>query len=168
MRGILTRLNGGRTDLYNAQNIFPNITFTCEANISKWIIGGQTDNEDHGSELQVWRLKPNTSVEYQRVYTSGELDVVSATIADRVFEYPMDPPLTVQPGDVLGIYQPTQSSSRLIIYYEEDVGAETLYQTISTSQDEFPAPAVSVQTHNHIPLVTVELGTCTAKTKRLL
>ena len=159
MRGTLTRLNGGRIIRSNSQNLFPNITFTCETNVSKWIIGGRTfDDRDSRPELQLWRLKPNTIADYQRVYTSGALAVVNATIADRVYEYPMDPPLTVQPGDVLGIYQPTSASGRLRIFYEEDVGAEALYQTISSSQDEFPAPAVSVQTHNHLPLVTVEVG----------
>ena len=159
MRGRLTTLNGGRAVRFNSQNLFPSITFTCEANVSKWIIGGRTFNDrDSRPEFQLWRLKPNTIADYQRVYTSGALAVVNATIADRVYEYPMDPPLTVQPGDVLGIYQPTSASGRLRIFYEEDVGAEALYQTISSSQDEFPAPAVSVQTHNHLPLVTVEVG----------
>ena len=161
MRGTLTTLNGGRTVRYNSQNLFPNITFTCEANVSKWIIGERTvNNRVSRPELHLWRLKPNTIADYQRVYTSGALADDGPTIADRVYEYPMDPPLTVQPGDVLGIYQPTSGSSRLRIFYEEDVGAEALYQTISSSQDEFPAPAVSVQTHNHLPLVTVEVGMC--------
>ena len=160
IRGTRTRLNKGLGFVNDAQSIFPNISFICEAKVSKWIIGAQTDNENHGPELQVWRLKPNTSAEYQLVYTSGELEVVSTTIANQVFEYPMDPPLTVQPGDVLGIYQPTFGRSKLTIYYEKDVGAEALYQTISTSQDEFPAPAQSVQTHSQLPLVTVEVGTC--------
>ena len=162
MRGKLTALNGGRITLSSAQSaVFPNITFTYKSNVSKWIIGGPTiNNADRSSELQVWRLRPITSAEYQRVYTSGELEVVNATIADQVFEYPMDPPLTVQPGDVLGIYQPASSSSKLRIYYERDAGAEALHQIISTSQDEFPAPAVSVQTRYHLPLVTVEVGVC--------
>ena len=162
MRGVLKKKLGGLTSrAYNAQSIFPSITFVCKANVTKWIIGGATfNNRDcaRSVELQLWRLNPNTSVEYQRVYTSGELEVVNATIASRAFEYPVDPPLTVQPGDMLGIYLPTKNITSVTINYERDVGAEALFQFTSTSQDEFPAPAVHVVTHHHLPMVTVEIG----------
>ena len=169
LRSVLKRFTGGRTVLYDYQSVSPGVKFTCDANVSKWIVGGEViaDN-NHNPELQVWRSSKESS-EYQRVYNTGELEFViqdlllSASIADGVYKFPVDPPLTVQAGDVLGIYQPAESESQLAIYYDTDAGAETLYQTVPSSQNEFPAPDFTVRSHMHLPLVTVEVGTCSCR-----
>ena len=78
-----------------------------------------------------------------------------------IYEYPVDPPLPVEAGDVLGIYQPpaAESLSRLRVLFERDSGSVTLYQ-LSHNMENFLGPAgVTVQTHSSPPLVTVELGT---------
>ena len=111
---------------------------------------------NHSLELQVWRLTNTSSRDkYLRVYTTGALPLVHV---DGVYEFPVDPPLTVQAGDVLGIYQPAEAGSKVGIFYEKDTGAVTLYQTTFSHQNEFPDPQVIVQSHIHLPLVTVEVG----------
>ena len=150
--------NRGRPTLNNRQSVSPQISFTCDGNITKWIVGANWDGE-HAlyPELQVWR-RVNDSIP-DRYYRVGNtiISVASQNSDSQVYEYPVDPPLPVEAGDVLGIFQPVGDDSRLRVYYERDAGPSTLYQTTSISQEDFPESG-EPQSHSHLPLVTVEIG----------
>ena len=155
VRSALKRLSRGRTTRYtDRQSVAPGIKFTCDANVTKWIMDANFANDTNlNSELQVWRPKNVSAGRYRRVYTTGALPFVD----DGLYEFPVVPPLTVQAGDVLGIYRPF---TRVIfgIYYESDAGAGILHQTTTFSHHEFPDPHLTVQSHTLLPLVTVEVG----------
>ena len=148
--------------LPNRQSVSPQINFTCDGNITKWIMGALWDSRnDFYPELQVWRrVNGNIPTSYHRVGNTV-IAVAEENRGSIVYEYPVDPPLPVKAGDVLGIYQPPGSDSKLNVWYERDTGPVTLYQTAQhpRSEEDFPEPAGgAVQSHSSLPLVTVEIG----------
>ena len=147
------------------QSVSPHINFTCNGNITKWIMGAdfRENNRDRDiyPELQVWR-RVNDSIP-DRYYRVGNTTIAVASVNSdsRVYEYPVDPPLPVEAGDVLGIYQPVgRMKRRLTVYYERDAGPSSFYQTSNSfiSQEDFPEHGVELQSHSILPLVTVEIG----------
>ena len=95
------------------QLIFPNMTFTCSATISRLIVGANVSIEGFSSvpEVQIWRrTDTNSDTNYTRVDsiplslnpmpgTSGSLNVHQLEIS-----------LSFVSGDVLGIFYPHQSN----------------------------------------------------------
>ena len=152
--------NGGRPTLNSVQSVSPQINFTCDGNITKWIVGANwNSNRNLYPELQVWR-RVNDSIpdRYHRVGNTT-IAVASENTDSRVYEYPVDPPLPVEAGDVLGIFQPVGSDSRLRMLYERDTGPSTLYQTTSISQEDYPEPdGEMLLSHFSLPLITVQIG----------
>ena len=90
--------------------------FTCDGMITKWIIGA--DNNMNGNlnpELQIWRSIENET--YRKIKgTSIEFPVSQS---GRIFyEYDVLPPIPVKSGDILGIFIPPHSFSRLHLLSE--------------------------------------------------
>ena len=135
------------------QCLFPDITFTCNGFITKWIVGGTTDNtKSLEPELQIWRNTEGTS------YTKAGFSLLPSNakvIGNNVVEYIPNPPLEFQEGDILGVYQPDDGESELVIYYQQRDGPVN-YQLGSSSLS-------TVTLGNHFkydyPLVTVEIST---------
>lgn len=63
-------------------------------------------------ELQIWR--PVGSGSYMKMQSSTVN--ITRSFTNR-YEYIPDPPLDFRVGDVVGIYQPSQSRSRLYLHY---------------------------------------------------
>ena len=71
-----------------------------------------------------------------------------------MYEYPVDPPLPFQPGDVLGILTPDESEVSF-----DDSGQSVYYYTESEEIiGVFDINGDSVATETSLPLVTVEIG----------
>ena len=102
------------TRISEKQRIFPNITFTCNGSITKWIVGGTTDNaESSQPELQIWRNIGSR-------YTKANFNLLPfSTLVSNVAEYTLSTPLEFQEGDILGVYQPKCDKSALVVYYQE-------------------------------------------------
>ena len=131
-------LNGGRHTLNMLQSVSPEIKFTCDGSITKWIVGAFWNNDishTHYPDLQVWRKVSDSNSESEEYYKVGNttITVTSESNYSHVYEYIVDPPLPVEAGDVLGIFQAELSDSQLSLYYESDTGPSILYQTSSTS-----------------------------------
>ena len=69
-------------------------------------------NLDLYPELQIWR--PIGSGSYMKMQSSTVN--ITRSFTNR-YEYIPDPPLDFRVGDVVGIYQPSQSRSRLYLHY---------------------------------------------------
>ena len=102
------------------QRLFPDITFTCNGSITKWIVGaGDIDiGENENSQIQLWRR--GASNDYYRIGTS--LLIPNETIHPNVHEYIPNPPMEFQEGDILGVYQPNEHDNLLKLYYQEYTG----------------------------------------------
>ena len=135
------------------QRIFPDITFTCNGTVTKWIVGAGTGGGGSPpSELQIWM---RSGSDYAKV-GSTQLTAQLPTSDLNVFEYILSPPLGFQEGDILGVYQ--RDFSIIEPYYQENTGPQNLRQTglVSAAPNSLVAP--SLATEYDYPLVTVEIG----------
>ena len=130
------------------QRVFPDITFTCNGSITKWIVGAREGNSS--SELQIWR---RSGSDYTKV-GSTQLTAQSLTSDPNVYEYIPSPPLGFQEGDVLGVY-----GRSTVPYYQENTGPENrrLNGLVNTAPNSLTNPPLAVNQYDY-PLVTVETG----------
>ena len=138
------------------QHLFPDITFTCNGSITKWIVGGTTNNNKSlEPELQIWRNTGGTS------YTKAKFSTLSfSKHVSNVVKYNLSTPLEFKEGDILGVYQPQINMSALVVYYQECDGPVN-YREISTGALSDVTLDTSSGTDNQYdyPLVTVEIST---------
>ena len=148
-----------RESYQEKQLIMPDIQFTCRGEVVKWIMGGRWDGGQHYPELQIWR--PSGGTTYQRVNST----TISAAMErdDDVYEFIPDPPIPFQPGDVLGVFQPSRNNSRLQVDY--DNRGSSVYYYIETDEDQvvslhttFDISHEDVETQTALPLVSLEIG----------
>ena len=160
---LLLELNsaGNVTYMSRRQQITPDIKFTCDGMITKWIIGADWDiSESLYPEVQIWRSSGNDM--YQKI--NGTLIDVETGSEKRVYEYDNFPPIPFQAGDILGVFIPPDAGSKLKLradsgyghtnYYIPTADSDTVspYDSIDLQQD---APQVSSSVYH--PLVTVEI-----------
>ena len=140
------------TRISEEQYVFPDITFTCNGFITKWIVGGTTgNNKPSQPELQIWQNTGGTS------YTKTNSSLLSfIALVYNVAEYTLTTPLEFQEGDILGVYQPSSMDSALVVYYQKhdgpvnyEEGNNTLSTVTLGNPDEY----------YDYPLVTVEIST---------
>ena len=138
------------------QRIFPDIQFTCNGSITKWIVGAQTRSvgiTDKLPSLQIWRRKKGKN-SYTQV-GSSHLDT-SLSTSSGVIEYTPSPPLEFQEGDILGVYQPDEHQSKSVVYYQRSTGPSSygysgnvMPASISMNEDkkfnEYDYPLVNVE-----------------------
>ena len=129
--------------------LFPDITFTCNGSISKWIVGGTMDNnQNRMPELQLWR---NTG---GNIYTRiGFTRLPARPLVNNTTEYIPNPPLQFQEGDILGVYQPRNDESTFVIYNQEFDGPAN-YQE---GNSPLFAGTLGSPDHYDYPLVTAEV-----------
>ena len=132
------------------QHLFPDITFTCNGSITKWIVGAEADNGDALPELQIWRNTGGSN------YTKAHFSYLSSGTPDskNIVEYTLSTPLEFHEGDILGVYQPSRLDSALVVYYQERDGPANF-------QNDMLDSVTTAIPHNQYdyPLVTVEINT---------
>ena len=115
-------------------------------------MGGTTDNSMSSQpELQIWRKTGETS------YTKANFSLLPfSTPVSNVAEYTLSTPLEFQEGDILGVYQPRQQDSALVVYYQERDGP------VNYREGNSPQSTVTLNNPGNqydYPLVTVEIST---------
>ena len=136
------------------QRVFPNISFTCDGSITKWIVGAGTGGSSLPlSEIQIWR---RSGVDSYTKVASTQLTAQSATSDTNVYEYVLSSPLGFQKGDILGVYQREDSS--VVPYYQESTGPQNLRHSDLVNSAATSITAPSLATEYDYPLVTVEIG----------
>ena len=143
------------------QQITPDIKFTCDGMITKWIIAAQWQG---GSmlypELQVWRNIGNDS--YQKI--NGTFIEPPENKDNDIYEYDNFTPIPFQSGDILGIFIPQTDSSRLRILSEDVNSPNNYYLSTSDTASVSPYNMIDIQTNPSVmtqgyhPMVTVEIG----------
>ena len=103
---------GDRVDSSNTQAIFPEVSFTCDGSIQRWVLGARWEGHEEYIELQIWRPTGNG------VYTKVGYTTIIVNEQEELYEYGVSPPLAFQAGDVLGYYQPDPSQSQLRVRFE--------------------------------------------------
>ena len=161
---ILRRLEtvGSATNPDQRQQITPDIKFTCDGMITKWIIGANiTFNSSFYPELQVWRNIGNDM--YQKI--NGTFITAPTENSNRIYEYDNFSPIPFQAGDILGVFLPQLSTASLGLLSETtdsptnyylmsagDTDDSTYYDVIDLQSTE------SLLSQAYHPLVSVEIG----------
>ena len=141
------------------QQITPDINFTCDGVITKWIIGAlRVDNPDlvPGPELQLWR---NTGHDTY-VKINGTLVTSETSNSSLIYEYSSFSPIPFQAGDVLGIFVPRAVESSL--WLRSEAGYGPLNYFIATEEDARMSPYDELQlsdlsSETYHPLVSLEI-----------
>ncbi len=103
----------------------------------------------------MWR-KPPTGNAYSRVGYSTLADL-AATDHQNVYELVPSSPLSVQVGDILGIFQPEESE--VTLYYHQRFGGPINYRKpANLSHDSGFVLLTSLVQDVDLPLVAVEIG----------
>ena len=145
----LDRANEKDTFQSKRQQITPDIRFTCDGMITKWIIGASLVGGSLYPELQVWRNIGND------VYQKMSGTSIAILTGNSIIEYNVSPPIPFQAGDILGVLIP--QSTRYGLWYERGDSPTNYYLTADIT-DTIDLENLSVQTSNGYPLVSVEIG----------
>ena len=116
-------------NLSNEIRLLTEYQFNCSSTtITSVIVGGdlRTQNNNHQlfPSVQIWRpIAPDRSNQYYRVEGSKRTIYYSTNnvSTNGVIEYPLDPPIPVQSGDILAISQPPQVNSIFRVYYIQNI-----------------------------------------------
>ena len=157
----LGRVTGGNLrNRDQQQRIIPSITFKCTGSITKWIVAarwGGGEDRVYFPELQIWR-----ATAFSGWYRKISASTLSATAenANDFYEHTPSSPLPFQEGDILGIFQPSSDTSRLRVYYIDNVGPPNYYYDPDSDTPPFGAFIItsSTSTQNDQPLVAVEIS----------
>lgn len=139
------------------QVIIPDINFTCNGTINKWILGAKWSGESPAfTELQIWRKISAT--EYTKI---GNTTVMATSENDSEI-YQLDTSLAFQEGDILGYFQPREKKSQLDLYLEDSQRLTTYHVSLGnddfTPHDHFTLPDDD-DTDTKYPLIAVKTGT---------
>ena len=137
--------------MHGRQLIIPNMTFTRTGSVVRWtFVARYRASATQYPELQVWR--ENTTGTYVKVGSTGNMEP-NQTAYLNVYEYVLDSPLQVLAGDVLGIYQPFYTNSRVHLLFLSDSNHGNWYNFSPRPRNFFMV--AGSQTNNVLPLVTV-------------
>ena len=158
--------SGSLTVPYEQQRVIPGISFNCSGAITSWTIGAEWRTglgRDFFPHLQIWR---STSCATNTFVLVGDVEFFVAGGEERpggdyVFSGTPDPPLEFEAGDILGIFQPRESRSRVGVYYDTSAGPTNYYiDTVGAEQPSLASFTTTSAdgTENSLPLVTIEIG----------
>ena len=153
---------------YNTINIVPSLKFDRSGYIRKFVFSGRfldltgSDSRQLYPEIQVWRLKSNTSDShtvdtYMKVASIGNETAPSFTGRINVYEFKVETELYVEEGDVLGYYQPPSSVSIMGLVTVND-GMRESYFLYGQNPDEFTLSDGAVGKYTRTPLINFEYG----------
>ena len=153
-----------------AQRIIPSLRFDCDGAITKWIVGASWRNAATATsfpDLQIWRNLSRNGV-YMKV--GNTTLIATSQNSSRLYEFPVEPSLPFQRGDILGIFQPSGSRSRLRILYRTGRGNPLNYVFRSPENvtepplETFTTSSSSIIRQTVLPLVTMEICKACIKT----
>ena len=110
-------INGIGTPLDDEIRILTDIEFNCSTIINSVILGiDVVINQDNFPSLQIWR--PSIGSNYSIVAGSERFIFYTTENVSRtgVYDYPLEPPLEVEPGDLLAFSHPSQERSNVKVY----------------------------------------------------
>ena len=160
---ILRRLETveSATNRPQRQQITPDIKFTCDGMITKWIFGADRDSSDSlYPELQVWRNIGNDK--YQKI--NGTVITISSVSSNHIYEYDNFSAIPFQAGDILGVFLPRTQFTSVSLLSENTDSPTNYYLNTDDFVSESPFDTIDIQSTESLisqvyhPLVSVEIG----------
>ena len=137
------------------QYIYPEMRFTCNGTIIKWIYGGiQRPSETMLPELQIWRQLHVGTDNYTK--TGSSLVTADTSIGTNLYEFIPQTPLEFQ-GDIFGVHTTSRNESQLNLYQQRQSGPMNLRDPDDEVNPLSTITAVE-EVINDFPLVTVEIS----------
>ena len=147
------------------QLVFPDIKFTCNGVITKWIVGVKDDSdnndEDSPSPTNSWQLQVLRATGELNTYLRVDYTNIGSLSGHGLFNLTVDSPLKVKKGDVLGVYY-HRFTDRVSLYNQDTTGPQNYYYmgadyrlSNPLTEDIFSVIPVPVY---YYPLITVEIS----------
>ena len=150
---------------YNSLCVVAGFQVPRDGLISKLTFAGQFRNSSGHlyPQLHIWRVQEgngSSDIIYERVLTVGLFTAPEFTSHLNVYEYTMNPPVQVRQGHVLGYYQPSSDTSRLVLVTVMDLGPKShcLSGANPDSSQTFNTQSNSVAELSHAPLIAINYG----------
>ncbi len=140
------------------QRLFLNVTFGCTGTINKWLFAA----EDKGGgvvypEAQLWDRLLSSDL-----FTKNQESSLRLTRTDSLNVYQFLPtfPIRFNPGQILGLHQPSATESAFMVYSQTDAGGVNLRNLNEEEPlDSFNGYTSSFQTSQRdLPLIAVEIS----------
>ena len=108
------------TYLDNEIRLLPDITFTCSTVITSLALGIDVRSEtEYNQYPSVLLVQPTHDVNGYTLLTEQTIYYTPDNVSTNgVYNYPLDPPISVNVSDILGVRAPRQGDSVVRIYYE--------------------------------------------------
>ena len=138
-----------------SQLLYPEMIFSCNGSVTKWIFGAVDRGDQYHPELQIWRHLSRNS--YTKI---GSSSVNAGTmIGTNLYEFIPQTPLEFKEGDIFGVFIPLGVNNRGLVLNEQigsgpiNIQIKDLTSPPSTLHSISPSYA-----NNDFPLVTVEIS----------
>ena len=138
--------------------LIPDWNFTCNGSITSVLFAGDIQvGMSDGPQVQIWRRTSSISSQFAK-FDSREITLDAGNFTPSgVFKYRLTPPMQFESGDVLGVYQPSEKSSLVRLYYNRnDDSAPVAYRYKGTNLSTFNIGGWSPRSGEYILL---SLGT---------
>ena len=155
---IALLLSVQKVSIGGRQQITPSMKITCHGMLTKWIIGADWNSSKKNlmfPQLQLWS---ETGEKTYKLVNHTHVQTRKKSYAD-IYEFELFPPITVEPGYVVGILIPPESGSKLLLKAERSLQPVTYYvSTIHTNFSCSNSEKNIISSDAYSPLVTVEIG----------
>ena len=153
--GLESATWGPISSTVSQQFLTPDIRFTCNGMITKWIVAANVnDDKPHTAELQLWRNTTNGV--YERI---NGTQITMTKTSYGVFEFDNFSPIPFQAGDFLGLYLPF---SDVIGLYSEDTNSIINYyidtHEFHRTSNDMIINITSLASSYYHPMVSVEIS----------
>ena len=136
--------------------VVPELKFTTSGLLKKWLFVTERGSflKSQYPHFQVWRA---TDLGFTLVSGTATLSSPTASQSGHlnVYEYVLDPPAPVRPGDFIGWDQPEEATARLLPYLLNNTGYQTHLATKILSDNIIEG--TTILDYRSIPLISVEL-----------
>ena len=157
----------GRGDS-GSTHIIPNMRFTCNSTIVRWIAGGmynQGQNTDDRPGLQIWRPASADSTDYTVVASISLYSCNGVTpppmMMNNVYDCQLSTGVSVQDGDILGVHltRVIQNAPQFRVFFD-DISTDpppvlNYYYIGEPSQFSLSSPGGS--TEQALPLIALDV-----------
>ena len=141
-----------------SQYIYPEMRFTCNGTIIKWIYGGvQQPSGTMLPELQIWRQLGTDN--YNKIGSS--LVTANTSIGTNLYEFIPQTPLEFKEGDIFGVHIPRMQGNdlhSLSLYEQKESGPFNLRDNGNPNSPLSTITGGLTTDGNDFPLVTVEIS----------
>ena len=152
------------------QRIYPNVKFSCTGRITRILFAAAVEsltssNDEQYAQLQLW--KEDVPNQYRKTRT---ISFSSAVKTEHLSIYEIDnftTPVTVERGESVGLYLPSQQSSMLMLGFQHSTEDEATNATLGYSSSQYEANniifdlrATHVTKDFDIPLIVIQTGEC--------